>query len=462
MSQVGYPHPHSHPHNSTLFKSDNKHDMDHSTGSSPSQPAPKCWDETEVHTMLRWLRPHKNRRRYANGLKANCCRELSEKILPNKRPKQIRNKLEYMIREYQRARQVMKAYARKRALRKSQGALGPLSAIPDPLEAARKSCAFFDELDDIFGNDPEVVTDDESESPTRASMDVGMSPASTIRRPASLSPSMGAATMHSSHEQLTSSGLPNGLARASSVQAQGGSGISLPPIHALTSSTPVEKSVSSGYSPNHNNSNLSRGESTAWHTGTSPATGLPDLAIFASAVDSIRSSSLRSKTLPNSSPYSSSPSSTHSTREPQRSTPRSYPMTSTPELAYRTEPPAPFYHAPLSRHHTPSPAMPYAAVPASRPGCGLDTLATLSTSPQSPTTLLAAHDKQMATMEYIDGVQRQLQVNYQRIYDLVQEQNATNKAFLQTITRQQEEFVNTLKSTLDSWQASNQAVAKRE
>ncbi|KAJ1962193.1 hypothetical protein H4R35_007378, partial [Dimargaris xerosporica] len=85
--------------------------MDHSAGSSPSQPVPKCWDEAEVHTMLRWLRPHKNRRRYANGLKANCCRELSEKILPNKRPKQIRNKLEYMIREYQRARQVMKAYA---------------------------------------------------------------------------------------------------------------------------------------------------------------------------------------------------------------------------------------------------------------------------------------------------------------------------------------------------------------
>ncbi|KAJ1970749.1 hypothetical protein H4R35_005683 [Dimargaris xerosporica] len=365
-----------------------------------------------------------------------------------------------MIREYQRARQVMKAYARKRALRKSQGALGPLSAIPDPLEAARKSCAFFDELDDIFGNDPEVVTDDESESPTRPSMDVSMSPVNTIRRPASLSPSMSAATMHPGHEQLASSGLPNGLARASSVQAPGGSGISLPPIHALTSSTPVEKSLSSGYPTSA--SNPSRGESTTWHTSTSPSTGLPDLAIFASAVDSIRSSSLRSKTLPNSLQYSSSPSSTHSTREPQRSTPRSYPSTSTPEPAYRTESAAPFYHAPPSRHHTPSPAVPYATLPANRPGCGLDTLATLSTSPQSPTTLLAAHDKHMATMEYIDGVQRQLQINYQRIYDLVQEQNATNQAFLLTITRQQEEFVKTLKSTLDSWQASSQATAKRE
>ncbi|KAJ1952242.1 hypothetical protein IWQ62_006268, partial [Dispira parvispora] len=85
MSQVSY----SPPPQKSMFHSDDSssgpvrsgaHHRVTSYSPAPST-APKCWEEEEVMAMLNWLRPHKSRRRYANGLKANCCRELSEKVL---------------------------------------------------------------------------------------------------------------------------------------------------------------------------------------------------------------------------------------------------------------------------------------------------------------------------------------------------------------------------------------------
>ncbi|KAJ1980125.1 hypothetical protein H4R33_005558 [Dimargaris cristalligena] len=567
--------------------------------------APKCWDEEEVLLMLKWLRPHKNRRRYANGLKANCCRELSEKILPNKRPKQIRNKLEYMIREYQRARQVLKAYRRKHEVRRManggggggaygvDGHNGLHQSLPDPLEAARKACAFFDELNHIFGNDPEVVTDDEAEGHTGSGPeDMDHSPihhhtnppnshhhhhnhglsgmaaaaASAHRRPQSLSPSMssvraprGSASAHGFHSlepsfATKSTSLPvqtsasahatNGAGKPASAfhHSNGGSGssqgFSLPPIQHLDnprassvgppsishsqqhhhhhqqqphnhshSHRPRQQHLSSHSGPHPNYTTktmLSRHDTAGWNTGTSPATGLPDLtpmaAMAAIATEAYHqhqskhslqasyqariSPLVAAKPNPNgngngsfsrgqtpvgsiprespapsyrgATPEPSTANGGHATSNPFRSSSLTA-SPSVPILATTTMPTPPTgtpTPANASSISSSSPSSASVSTGASqevvagvvatandRQTCGLETLASLSTSPQSPTTLLAHHDKQMQLMGSVETMQRQMQVNYQRMFELIQEQQASNRAFQEHLLNQQKDFL---------------------
>ncbi|KAJ1925551.1 hypothetical protein IWQ60_004489 [Tieghemiomyces parasiticus] len=531
MSQVAYPAP-SHE---AMFTPETKattmdielDDQPRSLSPTPAN-APKCWEEDEVLVMLRWLRPHKNRRRYANGLKANCCRELSEKILPNKRPKQIRNKLEYMIREYQRARQVMKAYARKRALRKAQGFSidSATNPIPDPMEAARKACAFFDELHDIFGNDPEVVTDDELDMPLGS--DEGLSShisaarggqglsTGPVRRHASLSPSLGpigrnqlfgqtdeahdyASTGRSGHYgnpahqrvamsksafhtnggNARTAGAPYLIPSSRSHHSPSNSSVTLPPIQSLDGrlnttapsklgalyaskfhtvprgqSTPPQSTTSSSDHPRYQQQQQNSGEArnTAnWTTGTSPGTGLPDLATFASIAESLRPSS--------------------ATATPTLST-RSYLATAS---SFVREGSVPIYRA------TPEPVRRTEASPGSTPAlsstvsaasssafsnrsCGLDTLASLTASPRSPTLLLAAQEQARSQKAATDltpsyhshpaktftsqEVDRLLHAQTLRMTDFMQEQQAKNQAFLQVLTRQQDQFMSQVLDTL--------------